>query len=47
VIGRHSAGGRSYTMFADGSVETETASGAERFPSLEALRKHLEAARGS
>jgi hypothetical protein len=45
VIGNYSAGGRRYTMFADGSVETETPTGTERFASLEALRRHLEAGR--
>jgi hypothetical protein len=41
VLGSYKAGGRVYTMFADGSVEAVTEHGVERFASMEALRAHL------
>jgi hypothetical protein len=41
VLGSYRAGGRVYTMFADGSVEAVTEHGVERFASMEALRAHL------
>ncbi len=41
VLGSYRAGGRTYTMFADGSVEAATERGVERFESMAALREHL------
>ena len=41
VLGSYKAGGRSYTMYSDGSVEAVTEAGVERFASLESLRAHL------
>jgi hypothetical protein len=43
VLGTYNAGGRTYSMYSDGSVEAITATGVERFESMEALRKHLSA----
>ncbi len=41
VLGTYNAGGRTYSMYADGSVEAVTEAGVERFASMEALRHHL------
>ena len=41
ILGSYTAGGRSYSMYADGSVEAVTEHGVERFSSLEDLRQHL------
>jgi hypothetical protein len=41
IIGSYKVGGRSYTMFADGSVEAMTESGIQRFESMDQLRRHL------
>jgi hypothetical protein len=41
VLGTYNSGGRTYSMFADGSVEAVTEFGVERFSSMDALRKHL------
>jgi hypothetical protein len=41
ILGSYKAGGRTYTMYADGKVEAITDDGVERFDSLDALRKHL------
>jgi hypothetical protein len=41
ILGSYKAGGRTYTMYADGKVEAVTDEGVERFDSLDALRKHL------
>lgn len=41
VLGTYNVGGRTYRMFADGSVEAVTEQGIERFASMEELRKHL------
>jgi hypothetical protein len=41
VLGTYNAGGRTYSMFADGSVEAVTESGVERFSSMDELRRHL------
>ncbi len=41
VLGSYSIGGRTYRMFADGSVEAETESGVQRFTSMDELRRHL------
>jgi hypothetical protein len=41
VLGTYNVGGRTYSMFADGSVQAMTEFGVERFASMEELRKHL------
>jgi hypothetical protein len=41
VLGSYKAGGHTYTMFSDGSVEAHTENGVERFDSMESLRSHL------
>jgi hypothetical protein len=41
VLGTYNAGGRTYSMYADGSVEAATESGIERFSSMDELRHHL------
>ncbi len=41
ILGSYKAGGRTYTMYSDGSVEALTDDGVERFDSMEALRSHL------
>ncbi len=41
ILGTYNAGGRTYSMYADGSVQAVTESGVERFSSMEALRQHL------
>jgi hypothetical protein len=41
VLGTYNVGGRTYSMFADGSVEAMTEFGIERFASMDELRKHL------
>jgi hypothetical protein len=41
ILGSYKAGGRTYTMYADGTVEAITDEGVERFVSLDALRQHL------
>lgn len=41
VLGTYHAGGRTYSMFADGSVEAITENGVERFSSMDELRRHL------
>ncbi len=41
VLGTYNAGGRTYSMYADGSVEAATESGVERFSSMDELRRHL------
>ncbi len=43
VLGTYNAGGRTYSMFADGSVQAVTESGVERFGSMDELRRHLAA----
>jgi hypothetical protein len=35
-----------YTLFSDGSIETQTPDGALRFASIEEFRKHLEKSAG-
>lgn len=42
IIGSYRAGDRSYTMFADGSVEATTSTGVHRFRSLEELKHFIE-----
>ena len=42
ILGRHSSGDTTYTMFADGSIEAETPEGIMRFDSLIELRRHVE-----
>jgi hypothetical protein len=41
VLGTYNAGGRTYSMYADGSVEALTEFGVERFSSMDELRRHL------
>jgi hypothetical protein len=41
VLGTYNAGGRTYSMYADGSVEAVTELGVERFSSMDELRRHL------
>ncbi len=41
VLGTYNAGGRTYSMYADGSVQALTESGVERFSSMDELRRHL------
>lgn len=41
VLGTYRAGGRTYTMYSDGTVEAAAADGVERFESMQALREHL------
>jgi hypothetical protein len=41
VLGSYRAGGRTYTMYSDGSVEAATEHGVERFDSMQTLREHL------
>jgi hypothetical protein len=41
LLGSYRAGGRTYTMFSDGSVEAAIGDSVERFESMEALRLHL------
>ena len=41
VLRTYNAGGRSYTIYVDGSVEAETKNGVERFVSMEEFRHHL------
>lgn len=42
ILGRHTSGDTTYTMFADGSIEAETPDGVMRFDSLIELRRHVE-----
>lgn len=42
ILGRHTSGDTTYTMFADGSIEAETPDGIMRFDSLVELRRHVE-----
>jgi hypothetical protein len=46
LVGRYASGGASYMIFADGSIEAETAEGAFKFRSLEEF-KHWLADRGA
>jgi hypothetical protein len=41
VLGNYRAGGRTYTMYSNGTVEALTEHGTERFESMQALRDHL------
>jgi hypothetical protein len=41
-VGRYNAGGATYVMFSDGSIEAETETGAYRFASMAELRDHIE-----
>jgi hypothetical protein len=41
VLGTYNAGGRTYSMYGDGSVEAHTEFGVERFSSMDELRRHL------
>jgi hypothetical protein len=41
ILGTYNAGGRTYSMYADGSVEAVTEFGVERFRSMDELRRHL------
>jgi hypothetical protein len=42
VIDRYEAGGASYAMYSDGSVEVETEFGVQRYASLAELRNNIE-----
>jgi len=42
VIGRYEAEGTTYVMYADGSIDAQTAGGVFRFESLAALKAHIE-----
>ena len=41
LIGRYSSGGTNYLIFADGSIEAETAEGKFRFPSMGDFKRYL------
>ena len=41
-VGRYNAGGATYVMYSDGSIEAETETGAYRFASMAELRDHIE-----
>jgi hypothetical protein len=41
VLGTYNIGGRTYSMYSDGSVEAITEGGIERFSSMDDLRQHL------
>ena len=41
-VGRYNAGGATYVMFSDGSIEAETETGAYRFASMAELRDYIE-----
>jgi hypothetical protein len=41
VLGTYNVGGRTYSMYSDGSVEAITESGIQRFKSMDDLRQHL------
>lgn len=42
VVGRYEAGGASYALFSDGTIEVETETGTHRFGSMEELKAFLE-----
>lgn len=42
VVGRYEAHGARYTMYADGSIEAETAHGVYRFASMDELKRFIE-----
>jgi hypothetical protein len=42
IIGRYEAHGTHYTMYADGSIDAETAHGVYRFASMEELKRFIE-----
>jgi hypothetical protein len=42
VIGQYEAQGAHYTIYADGSIDAETAHGVYRFPSMEELKRFIE-----
>ena len=41
LVGRYSAGGASYRIFSDGSIEAETDQGAFKFASMSEFKAHL------
>ena len=41
LVGRYSAGGANYMIFADGSIEAETAEGAFKFASMADFKRYL------
>ena len=41
MVGRYEAGGASYVLFSDGTIDVETESGTHRFASMQALREHI------
>ncbi len=47
LVGRYSAGGASYMIFSDGSIEAETESGAFKFASMSDFKAYLAGARGA
>ena len=42
VVGRYEAGGASYALFSDGTIEVETETGLHRFASMDDLKQFLE-----
>lgn len=46
LVGRYSAGGATYKIFSDGSIEAETDRGAFRFASMSEFKAHLAEKRG-
>ncbi|HEX4765452.1 MAG TPA: hypothetical protein VH414_04155 [Lichenihabitans sp.] len=42
IVGRYEAGGASYVLFSDGTIEVETATGTHRFASMEELKAFVE-----
>ena len=42
VVGRYQAGGASYALFSDGTIEVETDTGVHRFGSMDELKQFLE-----
>ena len=46
IVGRYSAGGATYKIFSDGSIEAETDRGAFKFASMSEFKAHLADKRG-
>jgi hypothetical protein len=44
VVGRYQAGGASYVLYSDGTIEVETDAGIHRFASMRDLKTFLERA---
>jgi len=45
-VGRYSAGGATYTIFSDGSIEAETENGAFKFASMAEFKRYIAGRRG-